>query len=303
MTKAEEWAALKAEAKRLGIGVSGKKKEVLIEEVRVSYLANQPAQQAQQQPQEVTTMASVSPEFVAPAPVFVQPGEQGPPAINTTPPQQSRNESQQPMAPVQQQTPMQEFQFAHPQPQPLQPPPVYGQPEGNQGEPPPLIMDQGNIMPTPDPNAVMREQLLKQLAQLDGAMGLQSTRPTFGPNYRGMSHTMVKTLCVSAGIIDRTGTMESMVTLLQGKDRQMGLAPFPEAQQVAPVQTTQLTRPIQMSRLNTVGAPISGAIHIQDAQGRRFASVYLSGGTENGQAITLDMETHARRIVDLFNAG
>lgn len=281
MTKAEEWALIKQQAKALGLTVGGKKRVVLEAEVEAAI-------QAGQVPATTSSILHQTPP--APPAVYQQPGAQGGPVINTVP------QEVQPLAPVYQTQPTQLTQLPttfpeHPSAS-LQPLP--GQ------QPQPLILDQGNITQPVDQNAAIRAQLLQQLAQLDGQMGIA---PAHGPNYRAMSHTQVKTLCIGSGIIDRTGLMDTMISLLQAKDIKMGLQPYPEAQPVAPISTVPLTRPVSFRRTNTAGAPITGAIHIIDAHGRRFASAYLDGGMENGQPIKLDMEGNAQRIMDLFNAG
>ena len=137
-----------------------------------------------------------------------------------------------------------------------------------------------------------RARLLAELADLSP----QNAGP-LGPNYWAMSHSALKALCISKGIVDRTGAIEGMVTSLQADDMNNGVQPHPR-------ENENVMSGIQAGRTPVHAEPHTrDAVRIIDADGNEYAVVKRIGKMVNGNPILLDMQGNAKKIVAALNEG
>ena len=142
-----------------------------------------------------------------------------------------------------------------------------------------------------------RANLLLELAALNQSAPAQSNLPS-GPNYWSMNHTQLKTLCVSRGILDRTGQREPMIQQLQNDDLKQGLQPH------MPDSGPRVLAGLQPGNTPVHAEPnTADSIRIIDADGNEYAMVYRVGKRIMGNPVVMDMEGNARKIVAALNQG
>lgn len=140
-----------------------------------------------------------------------------------------------------------------------------------------------------------RARLLAELAEINAAAPQSST--PLGPNYWAMNHSTLKTLCVSKSIVDRTGTKEGMISLMQNEDMKLGLAPHPKENTTAMTGLRAGNTPVH------VEPHTRDAVRIIDSDGNEYAIVKRIGRMINGQPVLLDMAGNARMIAAALNEG
>lgn len=141
-----------------------------------------------------------------------------------------------------------------------------------------------------------RARLLQELAEVNQQVAPASSQPT-GPNYWAMSHNDLKKALIGRSMIDRSGTREGMVGMLQADDMKAGLQPHPRENENA------------MSGLRAGNTQVHvephtrDAVRIIDQDGNQYATVHRIGKMINGNPVLLDMEGNARKIAAVLNEG
>jgi hypothetical protein len=133
-----------------------------------------------------------------------------------------------------------------------------------------------------------RARLLAELAAL--APEKQNGKAsTYGPNYWAMSYSRLKAMLIERAIINRVGTVESMVSDLQADDSKRGVTPHPQAKfHVHPPNIPMTTLKVKPNNHNS-------AI-IEDVHGNKIATIYRIANTSRDGI--LDMHGYADMMVE-----
>jgi hypothetical protein len=139
-----------------------------------------------------------------------------------------------------------------------------------------------------------RARVMRELAEVNAE---SPTTANVGPNYWTMGHGKLKTECVSRGILDRTGTLESMIGLLQAEDMKQGLMPHPR-------ENEDSMTGLRANKTNVAIVPNTrDSVRVVDTDGNQHALFYRIGRNIGGQPVIMDMQANAERYVNATNGG
>lgn len=140
-----------------------------------------------------------------------------------------------------------------------------------------------------------RLRLLAELAELNQVA--PPSPDNLGPNYWTMPHGTLKTLCISKGIVDRTGTREGMIAAIQTEDMKLGLQPHPRENEQRETGLRTNNTPVYAEPQNR------DSTRIVDSEGNCYAMVYRVARMLDGKPILANMDGNARKIVAALNEG